>query len=220
MPDEETRGGGPKTPDGKERSSQNSTDHGLRSTKFRILADESQEDFDDVERGWWTQFAPEDYEEDKLVRTLVLNDWLHQRAERRLLQVEATIAEVSGIDPTQWTADQRHQIELIQRYKTTAERAFYRALAALQGLRRDFRRLQREVARLEAENRRLGGKLTSVEQKLEGKESEERDPEQPRGNVSRGVALIYRSGPVLDLKGRETATYDLPFDRAARKGGT
>ncbi len=184
MPDEETRGGGPKTPEGKDRSSQNSTDHGLRSRKFRILADESQDDFDEVERGWRTQFAPEGYEEEKLVRTLILNDWLHQRAERRLLQVEATIAAASGIDPTQWTADERHQVELIQRYKTTAERAFYRALTALQGLRRDFRRQQRDNSRLEAKIRSMEGKLETAEKRLGKKRGEAPQPEQAHGFVT------------------------------------
>ncbi len=190
MPDEETRGGGPKTPEGKERSSQNSTDHGLRSRKFRILADESQEDFDEVERGWRTQFEPNDYEEEKLVRTLVMNDWLHQRAEWRLLQVEAPIADASGTDPTRWTAEERHQIELIQRYKTTAERAFYRALTALQGLRRDFRRLQRDNARLEAENRRLERKIEAVENEIGKKRGEVPQPEEPKSFVIQP----YKSG--------------------------
>ncbi|MBV8866596.1 MAG: hypothetical protein JO210_14475 [Acidobacteriaceae bacterium] len=43
-----------------------------------------------------------------------------------------------------WTPEQQHKMELMQRYKTTAERAFYRAWSALQGLGKDIMRRDKD----------------------------------------------------------------------------
>ncbi len=118
--------GGPNSATGKGRSSQNSTKHGARSTSVLILADETQEDYDEVRNGWLANYEPADYHEMRLVEQLILNDWLMQRANKRLLEAEAE--------------GEEHRIELMMRYKTTNERAFYRSLNAIEGLRKDMRR--------------------------------------------------------------------------------
>ncbi len=138
------RGGGPKTPDGKANSSQNSTQHGLRAKTVVILAEESEEEYEKVVRGWNERWVPTDYEQEKLVESLIQNDWLHRRAQRWLLATEARIVAEAGLDAVDWTAEQRHKMELVQRYKTTAERAFYRAWSALRGLEKDFERQNKE----------------------------------------------------------------------------
>lgn len=134
---------GPKTPEGKENSSQNSTKHGLRAKKLVILPDESQEDYDGIEQGWRDEFEPEGYQEERLVNNLVFNDWLLMRAQRRVMEVEAAIGE-EGLP----TAERQHELELMLRYKTTVERAFYRAWEALRGLRKDIMRDRRETEKL------------------------------------------------------------------------
>ncbi len=164
------RGGGPKTPAGKEKASRNSTKHGMRSKQVLILADETAEGYEKTRAGWLAEYEPEGYQQVRLVEQLILNDWLLQRANRRVLQTEEAL--VGGEDnwhPADWESEQEHKLELMQRYKTTAERAFYRSLSAVEHLRKDIlrdnarsRKLEREndahvtrIAELEKENREL-----------------------------------------------------------------
>jgi hypothetical protein len=121
----------PKTPEGKKRSSQNSLKHGMRAKNVLVLADESEEQYQETRRGWLKSFEPKGYHEMRLVEQLILNDWLLKRANRRLLEAEA------DVDAENDTENCEHRMELMQRYKTTAERSFYRALAAAEALRKD-----------------------------------------------------------------------------------
>ena len=123
------RGGGPKTPQGKSNSSRNSTTHGCRAKTVVILADEQQEDYDQMARNWKEEFGPETYMETRLVGILIDNDWFLRRAMRRLHEAEAGDG----------------KIELMQRYKTSAERSFYRSLNALQQLRKDLMRQEKHA---------------------------------------------------------------------------
>ena len=140
------KGGGPKSPDGKARSSQNSTTHGMRARPGLILPDERQEDFDEIEDGWREEYQPEGHAENTLVDAVILNQWLMKRAERRVLQAEAGAVEECGDDPHGWSEERRHTFELMQRYKTTAERAFYRSWNAVQGLRKDRMLMDEKLA--------------------------------------------------------------------------
>ncbi len=145
MAEEKKRGGGPKTPEGKARSSQNALKHGGRSETL-ILPGEEQADFDKVAEGWRKEFEPEGYQEERLVEILVRNDWFFQRADRRWQEAEA-----EGAD--------QHTLELMQRYRTTAERSFFRALGALRGLRKDLLREGNDRVKSEIRNIRLEADL-------------------------------------------------------------
>ena len=160
---QQPRGGGPKSPDGKGRSSQNARTHGVLS-KALILDDERLEDYQAVEHGWHTQFAPADYQEERLVEILVRNDWMLQRAERRYLEAQAG----------DWTPEQRHQLELMQRYRTAAERSFYRAWNALRGLKRDLERAAKESAWLRVKTNKLEAQEAAAK-KREERQAAERD---------------------------------------------
>ena len=173
----------PTTPEGKDISSKNATKHGIFS-KRTILEDESQAEYDRLVDGWYEQWEPADFQEYKLVNTLIRNDWWHQRAERRLLEAEAHIADKSGVNPQDWTAEEQHLLEKMQRYKTTTERAFYRAWSALQGLRKDVMRnddqkakmhLQLEVLRAREEARKVHEKQPEPAQP-KAEEKEEAEP--------------------------------------------
>src|SRR5689334_10463537 len=83
---------GPRTPEGKAISSQNRLSHGLRSKQI-ILPDESQEDFDALKEKWLKEFRPDTEASINLVDKLIMNDWLDQRAERRLLETEMKLAD-------------------------------------------------------------------------------------------------------------------------------
>lgn len=126
------RGGGPKSIDGKKNSSRNSTTHGCRAKTVVILEGEHQEDYDQMKSEWNEEFGPESYMEKRLVEILVDNDWFLRRAMRRLHEAEAGDGNV----------------DLMQRYKTSAERSFYRSLNALQHLRKHYMIIDRERDRL------------------------------------------------------------------------
>ncbi len=129
------RGGGPKSTIGKQASSQNATKHGGRATVIRILPGEDPEEFERVKNGWLTEYEPEGHMEETLANNLIESEWLLLRARRNRFNAEAR-AVGEGKEPHEWTAEDNHQVELMQRYLTTAERSFYRAFNAMQGLRR------------------------------------------------------------------------------------
>ncbi len=139
----------PQSENGKAISSQNAITHGMRSQRFTVLADETREDYEETRIGWLKKYTPADYHEMRLVEQLILNDWLLQRANRRILQAEAAlVGEEETCHPATWTAEQEHKIELVMRYKTTQERAFYRSLNALEGLRKDLMREEQVAMRV------------------------------------------------------------------------
>ncbi len=119
--------------------------HGARS-KALILADERQADFDRVAEGWRKEFEPTGYQEERLVEILVRNDWFFQRADRLWQEAQAS-------------GDDQHTLELMQRYRTTAERSFFRALAAVRGLSKDLVRAVDQRAKLDREHARLEADL-------------------------------------------------------------
>ncbi len=134
---------------GKAVSAQNAITHGLLSKRHTILADETREDYEETRLGWLKKYTPADYHETRLVDQLILNDWLLQRANRRILAAEAAlVGEEDTCHPATWTAEQEHKIELVMRYKTTQERAFYRSLNALEGLRKDLMREEQVAMRV------------------------------------------------------------------------
>jgi hypothetical protein len=147
----------PKTPEGKKRSSQNSLKHGMRAKNVLVLADESEEQYQETRRGWLKSFEPKGYHEMRLVEQLILNDWLLKRANRRLLEAEA------DVDAENDTENCEHRMELMQRYKTTAERSFYRALAAAEALRKD--QLREELIK-ERLTWRYDRKIASLREKV------------------------------------------------------
>jgi hypothetical protein len=188
MAEAKKRGGGPKTPEGRARSSRNSTRHGLRAMKIVLLPDESQEEYDEMVAGWTNQFLPTDYQEQKLVETLILNDWLHRRALRWLLAVEAAVVTADGLDPTQWTSERRHRMELAQRYKNSTERAFHKAWSVLQGLRKDIMRLEDQKSRLKLQLELLKLKQARERAEQRAKKKEEERVEPPK------AILFYQEG--------------------------
>ncbi len=136
MAETKKRGGGPKSPEGKARSSQNSLKHGGRSETL-VLPWEQQADFDKVAEGWRKEFEPEGYHEERLVEILVRNDWFFRRADQRWQQAEAAKAD-------------DHTLALMQRYRTTAERSFFRALGAVRTLKKDLMKLDDDRTKLQA----------------------------------------------------------------------
>jgi len=182
MAESKKRGGGPKSADGKANSSQNARKHGSTS-KVLILPGEDPADFDAIEAGWRKEFEPEGYQEERLVEILVLNDWFLKRAQRNLDEAEAEVFGGGG---------DFHRVELMQRYKTTHERAFYRALNALQSLRKD-------IIRERMENVRLQGRLERAEIEYERLRAQQK-PEAPQAKAN----AVCRLESIAALERRST----------------
>ncbi len=156
---------GPRSPDGKERSSQNSTKHGCRSRRV-IVGDERQEDFDALSAGWMQEFSMEGQAGESLLEPLILNDWLLRRAMRNYLEVESALAE---IHPMEWTDEHHKKLQLFLRYKTSAERSFYRSWSALRGLRKDLRKIELSVQELHSKVEELAKEMARLRERTQPK---------------------------------------------------
>jgi hypothetical protein len=106
-------------------------------SKTLILPDESQEDFDRLAAGWRAEYGDDGQATTSLLERVIQNDWFLQRAERRYMEEEAELAAKAGVSAVGWSEEQHHKLELFLRYKTGAERSFYRAFHSLRGLRKD-----------------------------------------------------------------------------------
>ena len=125
-----SRATGPRTPEGKARSSRNSLKHGGRAKATLILQGERQEDYHRLAEMWREEFQPNTPVSHHMVDKLILNEWLRARAERNLLLAEEA-AHATGEDPMQWPEEVVRRLHLMQRYKTTAERAARHAYATI-----------------------------------------------------------------------------------------
>jgi hypothetical protein len=137
----------------------------MRTATITLLPGE-QEQYERMVAGWYAQWEPNDYQEYKLVDTLIVNDLLHRRAQRWLMETEAAIFKLSGSDPMGWTPEQERKLQFMQQRKASAERAFYRAWSVLQGLRKDIMRENQKINQLTT-------KLAIYKAREEGAEAEQ-----------------------------------------------
>ena len=135
MHDQRSKSPGPKTPAGKRKSSKNSTTHGCLSSE-KILPGESQDEYDALWQEWLDKYEPADNLDLDLLRQLVDCAWRLRRSERTLTQVEAALL-AQNLDASQWTGEDVKRLQLMQRYRTTAENSFHRALRLVQHLAKE-----------------------------------------------------------------------------------
>lgn len=113
---------GPRTPEGKAVSSQNSYKHGLRSEKI-VLRDEDPNEFEATVQGWFQHYQPGDDEiASALVAEVARCHWFLKRANQRLEEVEFNLPGNGYC----WTDSQQQLFANFTRYRTTAERSFLR----------------------------------------------------------------------------------------------
>lgn len=118
------RSTGPRTPEGKARSSLNRLTHGCRSEQILIPTEDPKELEFTVE-AWFDHYQPGDDElAGLLVYETALAHWFLKRNRRRLAQVEA------HLPGNAWTWTDEHQklYANFSRYTTAAERTFRRSL--------------------------------------------------------------------------------------------
>jgi len=124
---------GPRTESGKAISSQNALRHGLASSAI-LIPGEDPEQFAALQDGLIAQYKPRDLTEELLIIDMAKHHWLKDRALR--LQGEALALAKPGELPATFA--------VLLRYQTANDRAFHKALTALQTLRK-----QRHVKEME-----------------------------------------------------------------------
>ncbi len=75
---------GPRTFDGKKRSSRNAVKHGCRAGDLALLPGEQQSDFDAVRQYWTNEYPVKTPFQLALVERLIMSDWCKRRCEREV----------------------------------------------------------------------------------------------------------------------------------------
>ncbi|MBV9885520.1 MAG: hypothetical protein JO119_03140 [Acidobacteria bacterium] len=112
---------GPRTPDGKAKSSLNALKHGCRSEKT-ILPHEDPAAFEATVQAWFDQYHPDTQTALTLVEQLAHAHWKLQRNQKRLDEIEWQLPASAHL----WTEDHQKRFATFTRYVTTAERSFLR----------------------------------------------------------------------------------------------
>jgi hypothetical protein len=131
-PRDHRRSGGPRTPEGKAISSQNANKHGCRS-KTLILRHEDPAEYEALHKSWWDEYQPFGHREETLVELLIANHWFLKRASKRLEQVEDALPE----NVYEWSDADKKMLSTFERYKTTAERAYYKSFREVEAYLRE-----------------------------------------------------------------------------------
>jgi len=138
------KGTGPTTSAGKKRSygsahnahqagcelNQNAIKHGCRS-QTKILPGESAEEYQQVWQKWLGQYIPQTDFDLGLIEMAVNCEWRLRRSEKALDDVEREMLRGSN-DGAKWSDKNVKRLQLIQRYRTTAENSFNKAWRAIE----------------------------------------------------------------------------------------
>jgi hypothetical protein len=127
QPDRLNRATGPTSPAGKARSSLNRLTHGCRSERT-VLPFEDPAEWEFTLQSWIEAYNPQGPTAATLVFETARAQWIFQRNQQRLDETE------SGLPPDaiEWTDGHIKRYNNFLRYKTTAERSFYRAFNNLE----------------------------------------------------------------------------------------
>ena len=147
MDEKSFRSGGPKTDAGKQRSSQNSTNHGMCQERFFLLPGESQEQYDALHETWSKQYDLNEPAVPELVKTLVDLDWMQQRCRANICKLEMQLLEAEANNDDARIDRIERRLTNAYRYKTAAENSFQRALRALEKFRAVRKREELNEAR-------------------------------------------------------------------------
>ena len=126
-----SRSTGPRSEDGKEKSSRNAATHGLSCKKFFLLPNESEEDFQDHAQRWLDEYKQ--YSSpvlDMLLQDVIEAHWLQKRATLRTYESESALA-MAELNRDPQADEIFKRLRSMQRYKTSYENSFQRALRAV-----------------------------------------------------------------------------------------
>jgi hypothetical protein len=124
---------GPRTADGKARSSQNSRKHGLTAAQL-VIAAEDREEFEDLLAQFQTGIQPQGALQQMLFDQLVAADWNLRRI--RLMEATLTDSAQSYLDILN-NPELTAQLDRLARHQTRLERSFHRSLRELKYLQTD-----------------------------------------------------------------------------------
>jgi hypothetical protein len=125
---------GPRTPEGKQISSQNATKHGCCSQRL-LLPDEDPEEWEALKAGWLQEYNTSSPVFLSLAVQAAEKQWLLLRAQKRFDEVQQLLYDAQP-ECRLWNEEQCKLHDKFQRYLTTAERAFDRAFRNAEHLRR------------------------------------------------------------------------------------
>ena len=137
---------GPRSPEGKNASSKNSTTHGLCS-RVILLPGESETEWQAVLALFRDEYDYRNPIIESLAEQTALAQWFFMRATRRYQETEAALANEQP-DPLLWTEAQHKLLERMLRYRTTHERAYHRALSLLERLGKTALKAAVEIVQL------------------------------------------------------------------------
>jgi len=124
---------GPRTADGKARSSQNARKHGLTATHLVIAADDRDE-FDEFLAELEADIRPQGALQQTLFEQIVASAWNLRRIPRMEAELTASAQTYCDIlNNPELTA----KLDRLARHKTTNERSFHRSLRELKSLQTD-----------------------------------------------------------------------------------
>jgi hypothetical protein len=143
---------GPRTPEGKAKSSANSVKHGL-SGAFRVLDTENQEEFEELIAEYHRTFRPANIHERFLIEEIAQARWRLARARRLESELIEDLVErrhhenADDMFVSAFRTDTTTALNTIQRYANVLQRAAFRAQDQLLALRRSEARAARDAAR-------------------------------------------------------------------------
>ncbi len=131
---ETSRCTGPRTREGKQKSSQNSTKHGCCSKRL-LLPDEDPAAWEALKAGWLQSYDTSDPVSLTLVLQTAEAQWQQIRAQNAFASAQYAIHEEQP-DCTKWTEEHHKLYSKFQRYLSAAERTFLRRFHEVERLRR------------------------------------------------------------------------------------
>ncbi len=146
------RSTGPRSQEGKSASSRNATRHGLASEKLTVLPGESQDDLDSLVESITGEFKPATDTERHFVDCMIQARWKLARLQRwEAAAFERILGRDWGPDDPDYRflnvlGDSGNILEKLQRYTTSAERAYSKAL-------KDLLQYRAQRAKLETQNK-------------------------------------------------------------------
>jgi hypothetical protein len=195
---------GPKTPEGKARSSQNALKHGLRAQKLVVLRHEDAAAYEPHEKALLAELAPEGALQTLLARRVAAAAWRLERADR----MEAEVFEQQGRGDGDLglalirDCNGARAFPTLLRYRGAALAELWRALKALKALQAEAEALSpaREaepapVLTFEPRRSRIAPHENPNEPERRGKRDEIEPAPPPGGPVARPAARTAHQEP-------------------------
>lgn len=128
------RGGGPRSAQGKQTSSQNSTTHGCCSKQL-LVRGETIEQFEAVQETWIERYHPGNAAELEFVRQVIYAAWRLRRTEGVFDQYEHELLNAKD-RASDWTEAELQLLQRLERYKTSARNDFHKAIRTIEAIQK------------------------------------------------------------------------------------